>query len=298
MRTSTDVIVTPSSAFNGKPFLPPGKFIQDAREVQASILSSSFSGWDYGFDTLLYSSLTKNGLVHVYAYEPRKIQPSSAPPPAAFVTVNVYGKKTGGGIEFGVPKGYMGGKGQSNTPSGVTAQLAGLMASLKYNHPDWNWFDIKAALRATASNFPTGYNSEKSGYGSIDYQSANLLTDSGTLPLFPPAALMRTAENNRVVFAINSFKQSRRAADALFKFRMRPLPMLKDLTLAELNAMGGQLQLTGNRAGTTNSFVMQLPNNEMTYFAWLTKDAKGLFSRLEQYSILGPILFIPKKTVQ
>ncbi|MDD2732295.1 MAG: hypothetical protein PHF56_00015 [Desulfuromonadaceae bacterium] len=296
LSVATDVIVTTSSEFNGRPYLPPDKFMQDAQSVHATIMSSSFSGWDYLFDTQLYKQLTENDLVQVYAYVPRKDQPSNAPPPAAFATVNLIGGKTGGGIEFGIPRGYMNSHGQSDTPSGVTAQLAGLMASLKYNHPDWNWFDVKAALRTTASNFPTGYNPGKSGYGAIDYQAANALTASSHFPLFPPAAVMRTARNNTVIFAINSFKQNRRVADALFKFRMRPFPMLKDLTLAELTALGGKLLFTGDRSETTNSLTVQLASNEMTFFVWLSKDSNGLYSRIEPYSILGPLFFIPGKT--
>lgn len=293
LSVTTDVVVTPSSEFNGRPFLPPDKFALDARSAQATIMSSSFSGWDYLFDPLSYQMLSKNGLVHVYAYEPRKGQPAGAPPPAVFVTVNVYGGRTGDGIEFGVPKGYMGGQGQDSTPSGVTAQLAGLMASLKYHHPEWNWFDIKAALRATASNFPGNYDPRKSGYGAIDYRAANALTDAARFPLFPPAALMRTAQHNTVIFAVNSFKQSRRVADALFRFRERPAPTRKELSLDELNAMGGQLLFTGDHSETTNSFVLQLPNSVPAYFVWLTKDARGIYSRIEPYSILGPALFTP-----
>lgn len=290
---AADVIVTPSSEFNGYPFLPPDKFILDAQAAQATIMSSSFSGWDYLFDPTLYLKLSKSGLVHVYAYEPRKGQPPGAPPPAVFVTVNLYGGKTGDGIEFGVPKGYMGGQGQSDTASGVTAQLAGLMASLKYHHPDWNWFDIKAALRSTASNFSGGYDPQKSGYGTIDYHSANALTDAARLPLFPPAALMRTTTNGKVVFAINSFKQSRRAVDALFIFSERPAPTLKELSLKELNTMGGHLLFTGDRSGTTNSLALRMTSTKPVYFVWLTKDATWLYSRIEPYSILGPVQLTP-----
>lgn len=294
LNVATDVIMTPSSDLDGRPFLPPGKFVLDAQAAHATIMSSSFSGWDYLFDTALYPVLSRNGLVHVYAYEPRKTQPSRAPPPAVFVTVNLYGGRTGDGIEFGVPKGYMNGQGQSDTPSGVTAQLAGLMASLKYRHPDWNWFDVKAALRSTASNFPGAYNPQKSGYGAIDYRAANALTDAARLPLFPPAALMRTDKDNAVVFAVNSFKQSRRATDALFGFRIRPTPTRKELSLDELNAMGGTLLFIGDRSETTNSLALKLADNEQVYFVWLTKDARGAYSRIEPYSVLGPVLFAPE----
>jgi len=288
-----DVIISPSSEFNGRPFLPPDAFMRDALSVQASIMSSSFSNWDYLYDTAHYLKLTKQNLVHVFAYEPRKPQPLHAPPPAAFTTVNVAGGKTGGGIEFGIPKGYMNGRGQDTSASGVTAQLAGLMASIKYRHPAWNWFDVKSALRVTASNYPTGYSPDKSGYGSIDFRAANALTDAAQFPLFPPAAVMRTTKNNTVIFAINSYKQTRRSADALFRFRMRPFPTLKELTLTELNAMGGQLLFSGDHSESSNAYAVQIPNNEMSHFVWLGRDAKGIYSRIEQYSILGPVLFSP-----
>ncbi|HIJ96731.1 MAG TPA: hypothetical protein HPP94_13535 [Desulfuromonadales bacterium] len=154
LSVTDDVIISPSSEFNGRPFLPPDEFMRDALAVHATIMSSSFSNWDYLSDTAHYLKLTQQNLVHVFAYEPRKPQPPHAPPPAAFTTVNLTGGKTGGGIEFGIPKGYMNGRGQDTSASGVTAQLAGLMASLKYRHPAWNWFDVKAALRITAANFP------------------------------------------------------------------------------------------------------------------------------------------------
>lgn len=293
LSVTKDVIITPSSDMNGRPFLPPDKFIPDAQSVQATILSSSFSGWDYLFDTGLYPLMSKSGLVHVYAYEPRKPQPPGVPPPAVFVTVNLCGGKTGDGIEFGITKGYMSGRGQSDSPSGVTAQLAGLMASIKHTHPEWNWFDVKAALRATAANFSNGYNPHASGYGCINYRAANALTDAGLFPLFPPASVMRTTPNNTVIFAVNSFKQTRRVTDALFKFRMRPFPKLKDLSLDELTALGGQLLYTGDRSEANNLLALQVANNEPTYFVWLSKDSKGMYSRIEPYSILGPVLFSP-----
>ncbi|MDD2897131.1 MAG: hypothetical protein PHI31_00325 [Desulfuromonadaceae bacterium] len=290
----TDVIITPSSELNGRPFIPPDKFISDAQSVQATIMSSSFSGWEHLFDTVLYPQLSKNNLVHVFAYEPRKPQPPGVPPPAVFVTANICGGKTGDGIEFGISKGYMSGRGQSDTPSGVTAQLAGLMASMKYTHQEWNWFDVKSALRMTASNFQSGYDPKASGYGCINYPAANALTDAHRFPLFPPASLMRLSTNNTVIFAVNSFKQSRRVTDALFKFRMRPIPKLKDLSLDEITALGGQLLYTGDRSETNNSLSVRVADNEMTFFVWLSKDAKGVYSRIEPYSILGPVLFTPQ----
>ncbi|MDD5758970.1 MAG: hypothetical protein PHI06_07790 [Desulfobulbaceae bacterium] len=227
-------------------------------------------------------------MVHVFAYEPRQPQPWDAPPPASFVTVNTTEGKSGGGIEFGVPTTYMQGKGQSDTPSGVTAQLAGLMASLKYSHPLWNWFDVKAALRATASNYATGYNPLAYGYGSIDYYAANTIRDAATLPLFAPAAVVLGREGARLSFAINSFRQSRRYTEVLFRFATRPRPQPKELTLADINTMGGHLVFSNLRTDAS-TYSYQVPSKVASFLVWFTQDVHGIFSRIESYSIIDPI---------
>lgn len=285
----TEVSVTASSVDNGTHFLPPDQFVDDAQTVGATILSSSFSNWNFTYDFEGYQNLTDHGMVHVFAYEPRQPQPWQAPPPAAFVTVNKLGGKSGGGIEFGVPSTYMQGKGQSNTPSGVTAQVAGLMACLKYSHPAWNWFDIKAALRATAANYPTGYDPADYGYGAIDYRAANDFSLAAKLPLFAPAAIVLRQRGPLITFAINPYKQSRRFADVLFAFATRPAPQLNELTMAEISARGGQ-PLFSNFDSDTNTYTFQVTSAATAYFVWFTQDARGVFSRIEPYSIFGPIM--------
>ena len=292
LKLDSEVLVTPSSSGNS-PYLTPDQLIDDGKRVGATILSSSFSGWQTFYDSAFYSKLTMNGMVHVYAYVPSRPQPENAPPPAAFVTVNKIGGKTGNGIEFGVPAGYMRGKGQGTTPSEATAQLAGLMACLKYQHPDWNWFDVKAALRATASNYQTGYNSHTYGYGTIDYFSANALGNATTLPLFPPATVLLKHQNGILYFSVNSFLQSRRVADALFKFTLPPPPGTKELTLSEITALGGQLIVSGDYTATGNTARYRVITEETAYFIWFTKDAGGTYSRIEPYSVLGPVHLIP-----
>lgn len=288
LNLKTEVSVSASSPFNGTPFLPPDKFADDARSVGATILSSSFSNWDFSYDSEGYQKLTNYGMVHVFAYEPRQPQPWNAPPPASFVTVNKIGAQSNGGIEFGVPSTYMHGKGQSNSPSGVTAQLAGLMACLKFSHPTWNWFDIKAALRATASNFSTGYDPKNYGYGSIDYYAANALKDAWKLPLFAPAAVLLQQRGDQLTFVLNGFRQSRRYTEVLFAFSARPPLQHKELTLAEITALGGQ-RIFSNLRADANLVSLQVVGDEMTYLAWFTEDVRGNFSRLEPYSIIGPL---------
>jgi hypothetical protein len=205
------------------------------------------------------------------------------------VTINKIGGLTGDGIEFGVPNGYMHGKGQSTTPSDVTAQLAGLMACLKRSHPEWNWFDIKAALRASAANFATGYDPKGFGYGTIDYHTANRQKEAASLPLFAPAAAVLELKNNRLTFQINPFRQSRRMTDVLFKFSSHPGVHLKELTLAEINAMGGEFLYSSYLWLPANHYSYLVTRTETACFVWFTMDANGLYSRIEQYSVLGPV---------
>ena len=295
LKPSTEVDVTASSPYDGRPFLSPNQFITDAKNVGATILSSSFSGWDYIFDSAGYLQLAHNKMLHVFAYEPRKKQPLNVPPPAAFVTVNRIGGLTGDGIEFGVPTDYMNGRGQSTTPSGVTAQMAGLIASLKYLHPEWNWFDIKAALRGTAANYTTGYDPQKYGYGTIDFHAANALKESANLPHFAPAAVVRRQSDNQIDFHVNSFRQSRRQTDVLFRFLQPPAVTLKELSLADITAMGGQQLFIGDLSTTSNFISYRVHHDEKVYFVWFTKDAEGMFSRIEPYSIIGPIKLTSKQ---
>jgi hypothetical protein len=64
--------------------------------------------------------------------------------------------------------------------------MAGFLAALKYAHPSWSWFDIKAALRQSASNWATGYSHSAFGYGYIDWSAANALGSPSSLYLQPP----------------------------------------------------------------------------------------------------------------
>ena len=168
--------------------------------------------------------------------------------------------------------------------------MAGLMACLKYLHPDWNWFDVKAALRSTASNYSGGYNPLKYGYGPIDYQGANSLSDTAALPLFAPAAVVSGRNGNRIDFYINPFKQSRRVTDVLFKFPAYPGIHLKELTLADIVLLGGQ-HLFSNYFSNSNVYSYQSALDETVFFVWFTMDANGRFSRIEPYSVIGPVMF-------
>lgn len=285
---TSQVLVSPSSNQNGRPYLSPKAMLYDGLLHGATIVSSSFSGWNYLYDTACYPGLVGKGVTHVYAYVPRTPQPPQAPPPATFVTVNRIGGVSGGGIEFGVTDDYMKGKGDGRSPSGVTAQLAGLMACLKYRHPDWNWFDVKAALRATASNFETGYDMHTYGYGTIDYRAADSIGRLEQLPLFSPATVVIAQKGNLIVFRINAFRQSRRFTDVLFRFTSRPTTTRKEMTLNNIMEIGGSLVCSSYLARDDSSYIYNLSPGENPYFVWFTRDLAGNYSRIEPYSILGP----------
>lgn len=287
------VTVSASSEHNGHPYLPPDTLLADGLAHGATILSSSFSGWNYLYDFAGYHKLTTSGVLHVYAYVPRHPQPLHAPPPAVFVTVNRLGGVSGGGIEFGVATGYMGKRGKSTTASGVTAQVAGLMACLKYRHPSWNWFDVKAALRSTASNFASGYDPARYGYGGIDYHAADSLRDPRQLPLFGPAVIVRRLPGDRLLFRINPFRQTRRLAEVLFLFPYRPSPLPRELSLAEIGALGGRFLFSNSLRRQPGLFSYRLSPGESSWFVWFTQDDGGHFSRMESYSILGPFTAQP-----
>jgi hypothetical protein len=77
LKLGLEVEVTPSSPGEDQ-YLSPERLLEDGRSVGASILSSSFSGWHSYLDSANYVSLTKNGMLHVYAYVPRRPQPPQA----------------------------------------------------------------------------------------------------------------------------------------------------------------------------------------------------------------------------
>ena len=283
---TSQVLVSASSNQNGRPYLPPDALLDLGLAHGATIISSSFSGWRYLYDSAGYAKLIDKKTTHVYAYEPRLDQPLSAPPPAAFVTVNRLGGKTGGGIEFGLPVNYMRGKGGDSSPSGVTAQLAGLMACLKYRHPNWNWFDVKAALRTTASNFATGYDPRNYGYGAIDYYAADALDDPERIPLFAPATVV-DRRGNLIIFRINAFRQQRRFTETLFKFTSRPPLTKKEMTLQYITDLGGKFVSSSYLAQNNSTYAYHISPEETLYFVWFTHDLQGNYSRIESYGILG-----------
>jgi hypothetical protein len=153
------------------------------------IYTSSFTG--YGGDSVsVYNQFDGVDLVHNYA------DTVDTPGPPIFHVApggTAFGSKAG--VEWTLDA-STGSEITFNTTSPslseLTARSAGLLASVRYNHPTWNWFDVKAAIRQTASNWNTGYDDTNYGFGNAYYASSTALSASGIL-LQPPIIATSTA---------------------------------------------------------------------------------------------------------
>lgn len=176
------------------------------------------------------------------------------------------------------------------TLSTLTAANAGLMATLRYEHTTWNWFDVKAALRQTGTNWATGYDATDYGFGNVYYASSTILADNEILLQAPSVATSTTAYG-QYQFTVYPFKQTRRAKEVLFQFDTNPGFQANELTLAEVQALGGvKITEYASTSATTTAPIFDAFTND--YFAWLTADDAdddlASFSRIDTYSILGP----------
>lgn len=178
-----------------------------------------------------------------------------------------------------------------STLSCLTAANAGIMAVLRYQHPTWNWFDIKAALRQTGTNWSTGYDRNNYGFGQVNHATATAFTNAEIL-LQSPSVATSTSAYGQFKFTVYPFKQTRRVKEVLFQFDTNPGFQANELTLTQIQALGGTkvTEYTGTTATTTTPIYTAFTND---YFVWFTadnaSDTAARFSRIDTYSILGPL---------
>jgi len=179
------------------------------------------------------------------------------------------------------------------TLSSLTAANAGMMTVIRHNNPTWNWFDVKAALRQTGTNWATGYNTTDYGFGVVSYASSTALTDNEIL-LQPPSVATSTSSLGQLQFIVYPFKQTRRVKEVLFQFSSTTPPTFQsnELTLAEIQTLGGTKvgEYTKTTATIANPVFSAVTDK---YYVWLTADnsddSLANFSRIETYGILGPL---------
>ena len=258
-----------------------------ASQAPYQLYTSSFTGYSGDFNSAYYNISASYDLADNYAYI---TNPSGSAwlPPAFRIAPGWLTGASGPGVEWRIDPTIF----CSSTLSCTTAANAGILAWLRFNHPTWNWFDTKAALRQTASNWATGYSSTSYGFGLASTNPANALTDGQILLQPPPVAVSTSGTYNQLTFSVFPFKQTRRVKEVLFQFGSNPGFRGNELTLANIQALGGTkiVEYTGTTATTTTPFFTAVTN---AYFVWFTADnstdSAANFSRIDTYSIFGPL---------
>jgi hypothetical protein len=192
------------------------------------IYTSSFTG--YTGDTVSkYNQFDGVDLTHNYAFTVS----TNSPPPIFHTAPGGGSFASASGVEWtidGIEFTF------GTSLSALTAANAGLLASIRYDHPTWNWFDVKAAIRQTASNWNTGYDDTNYGFGNAYYASSTALSDSSIL-LQPPVAATSTAgAYSQLTFTLYPFKQTRRVKEVLFRFDSDPGFQANELSLSDITS--------------------------------------------------------------
>ncbi|MHB8661004.1 MAG: peptidoglycan-binding protein, partial [Minisyncoccota bacterium] len=258
------------------------------------IFSTSYTG-NPGDSVTTYNQFEPYDITDDYAFTNSPV-PALKTPPAFYTAPGNPAFSSAPGVEWEMdPVIYTG------SLSGATAANTGVMSWLRLNHPTWNWFDVKAAIRQSAANWTTGYNGATYGFGLINATTTNALADNQILLQPPEVATSTSGMYNQLTFTIFPFRQTRRAKDVLFEFSTNPGLQLgtassSDLTLAQIQALGGTKvagsDYSGNLATTTTPFFTAVSN---AYFVWFTVDSANdtasttHFSRIDTYSDFGPL---------
>jgi len=211
--------------------------------------------------------------------------PAGTPPPVVMSSATAPNSADGGttwGLEFALASSY---KGLNTTQdSWVSAEVAGFLLALQFNHPAFNWFDIKAALRITAANWATGYNHLMFGYGAIDYDSANAITDANAIYLQPPGVGVQNFGYYARI-TLYPYRQFRRDHEVLYAVNPAYVwPVKNEYTAADIAASGATLLFTSSSATVEPMFsYVPAASGTVTLVAFTT-DGVGNFSRWEEFS--------------
>jgi hypothetical protein len=254
--------------------------------IPYQIFSTSYTG-NPGDSVATYNTFAPYDITDDYAFT---ASPAIKMPPAFYTAPGNDAFPSAQGVEWKIPTTLYGG----GDLSGATAANTGFMAWLRLNHPTWNWFDVKAAVRQTAANWVTGYDSTNYGFGLLSTSTANTLTDNQILLQPPEVATSTSGSYNQLTFTLFPFRQTRRVKDVLFQFASNPGFQANELTLANIQALGGTkvTDYSGTLATTTAPIFTSFSN---TYFVWFTADnandtaSTTHFSRIDTYNVLGPL---------
>lgn len=276
----TPAIATSTSYYDESGSLVPS-------QAPYSIYTTSFTG-NPGDSVGIYNQFSGYDLTDNYAF-------TNSPAPLILQPTTLYTSPGGSvfssaaGVEWTLdPVVFC-----SSTLSCLTAANAGIMGWLRFNHPTWNIYDVKAAMRQSGTNWATGYNRSTYGFGTVNATTTNALADNQILLQPPEVATSTSGLYNQLTFAVYPFRQTRRVKEVLFQFATSsPGFQANELTLAQIQALGGTkiIEYTGTNATTSTPLYTPVTN---AYFVWFTADnstdSMAKFSRIDTYSPLGPL---------
>lgn len=238
-------------------------------------------------DVQLYSQLEPQGEVLSISYggtgfgiNPR---PSTTPPGVVTTTGSASNSGdggTGGGIEFGLSPSYLGL--DTSEDSWVSAEIAGFILAMKYQHSTWNVWDIKGALRQTASNWTTGYNPSSYGYGIISYASATAVSSPTAVYLQGPLMSIFNPTNTYATITLLPYRSTRRSHEIIVSVSAAyTWPIKNEYTAADIAASGATTLYTSNGTDVEPTYVYVPAVSGSITFAAFTTDGSGNYSRIE-----------------
>jgi len=211
--------------------------------------------------------------------------PSGTAPPVLMVTASSSNSSDGGtgwGVEFALSASYLGLN--TSEDSWDSAAVAGFLAALEYEHPTFNLFDVKGALRQTAGNWSTGYAYNAFGFGSIDFASANAVSSTSSIYLQGPGIAI-TNHGYYASITLYPFRQTRRAHEVVYSCTAGySWPVKNEYALSDVTGGCGTLIYTSNGTDVTPTFTYAPVSSGTVTLIAFTTDGAGEYSRVEPYS--------------
>ena len=258
------------------------------------VLNQSETGYYLGLDQQSYNTLYSAPAVLVMPFCGGPGSDGGYPPIAMSTilpnTTGPLSSNTCGyavGIEFSMTAGYKGFA--TGSPSGTTEAFSGVYAVLAANHPTWDWFDIKGALRQTGSNWSGGYTAFNAtgpgfGFGNIDYDSANAIASTALIFLQSPG-MQLINHGYYLTIVLYPFPTTRRAKEVVYIGGTWPAASAgNELTAAQIAAAGGTKIIDDGGTTGAQAFTYAPAATGSAVFTVLTLDASGNGSRIESFN--------------
>jgi hypothetical protein len=216
-------------------------------------------------------------------------QPSGTPPPTAMQVVSSAESADGGtgwGIEFAVETNSVptAAPGWSvSEDSWVSPEGLAIAVAIKHNHPTWSWFDIKGALRQTASNWFTGYSHATFGYGTMNYSAATGIVSPQQIYLEPSGLYILGNSTAAVQLTLAPFLQSRYASALILSCsNAHGWSIKNEYTTADVTAGCNLAQPILSTTVSGGAFATVTLSTPGTYYLIpFTTDGLGHYSRVE-----------------